>query len=169
MGIFDKLFKRNKNIAEPAVMKNQKPKFVRRDQQGNSIYEIYAGTDAESAKAFLLTKQVDKKLYYIVVETPEGNWGMDIQGLYLERLLPWQTENNSTNCEGSISFMSWSQFGLEMAAKGLNDNFIAKVQCGKCEEEWLDGIRYQNTTLVRCPKCKVLNNVDSRNIQVYLV
>lgn len=173
MGIFDKLFGKNKSSEESVTQKNHQPKFVRKERKEcagrEATYEIFKAKDAESAKAFLLTKRIDKELYYIIVETPEGNWGMDVEGLYLERLLSWQTNISSAECEGSIVPMSYSMFGLEMAAKGFNDNFIVKVQCGKCKHEWLDGVRYKNFTVVRCPKCKTLNKVDSNNIVVWLV
>ena len=174
MGILDKLFGRKKTVEESIPTESRrKPEFVRkysvRGQGGDSTYEIYKDIDAESAKDFLLTKKVDKRLYYIVVETPEGNWGMDVEGLYLERLLPWQTHTGSAKCEGNVIPMSWSTFGLQMAAKGINDNFVAKVQCGNCEHQWLDAMRYRNITVVQCPKCKTLNKVDSDSIQVMFV
>ena len=121
--------------------------------------------NAETTKTFLLTKKVDKKHYYIVVETPEGNWGLDIKGLYLEKLLPFQTDIESATCEGHTCSMP-DIFGLQMAARGINNNFIVKVQCGGCNQEWLDGLRYQNITVVKCPKCKTLNKVDSGNFHV---
>jgi len=111
----------------------------------------------------------DKKLYYIIVETPEGNWGMDVEGLFLEHLPHWQTNISSAECEGSIDPTSGSKFGLEGAAKGVTDNFIINIQCGNCNHEWYDGVRYKNFTVVRCPKCKKLNKVNSNNIQVWLV
>ena len=51
---------------------------------GVLTYEVYKGHTAQEAREFLATKTVDQPLYYIVVETPEGNWGKDIQGLYKE-------------------------------------------------------------------------------------
>jgi hypothetical protein len=161
MSIISKIF------GNPA--KTQTPKFLRKEQGGKNTYEIFQSRDAESARQFLLTKQVDRQFYYIVVETPEGNWGMDIQGLYLERLLPWQLESGSADCTGQIIPMSWNNFGLEMAAKKFNDNFIVKIECGSCSNQWLDGVRYQNTTIVRCPACKKANLVDSDNIKAFFV
>ncbi len=158
--------KKQISISKTPDTNNPQPKFIRKEHHGNNTYEVYEGKDAESAKSFLLKKKVNKKLYYIVVETPEGNWGADIEGLYLEHLLPWQMDISSAKCEGDIIPMSWSRFGLEGAAKGFNDNFIVTVRCGKCEHQWLDGIRYQNITIVRCPKCKTLNKIDSKNIEV---
>ena len=76
------------------------PKFIRKQRQDDCIYEIYEGTNAESAKEFLISKEVEKPKYYIVVKTPEGNWGMDVDGLYLKRLLPWQTETNLAQAKG---------------------------------------------------------------------
>lgn len=169
MGIFDRLLGKKKRVEETAARKSKQPKFIRKERQGKNTYEIYKGRDAESAREFLMTKRVDKPLYYIVVETPEGNWGMDVKGLYLERLLPWQMNIRSAECEGHIIPMSHTTFGLQMAAKGFNDNFIVKVQCGKCEHQWLDGVRYQKITVVRCPKCRALNKIDSSNIIVFLV
>jgi len=163
MGRFGGLFGKKKD-KESSDRKVEKPKFVRKEQKGNSTYEIYRGKDAETARAFLLKKRVDVQLYYIVVETPEGAWGMDVKGLYLEHLLPWQTKISSAECAGHIIPMSFDMFGLQMAARRYNDNFIAKVQCGKCEHQWPDGVRYQDLTVVRCPKCKAYNKVDSSSI-----
>lgn len=62
--------------------------FVREDRQSKMgatlIYRIYRGPDAASAKAFLEQNPVTKQLYYIVVETPEGNYCRDIGGMYKE-------------------------------------------------------------------------------------
>jgi hypothetical protein len=47
-------------------------------------YEIYKARTAEAARAFLAGKMVSERLHYLVVETPEGNWGRDINGIYKE-------------------------------------------------------------------------------------
>lgn len=47
-------------------------------------YRIYQGPDAHSAKAFLKRNAVRKRFLYIVVQTPEGNYGRDIQGICRE-------------------------------------------------------------------------------------
>lgn len=67
-------------------------RFVRKDREkkhmGNVevtfVYEMYQGPNAASAKEFLAKKSVSKQHYYIVVETPEGNYGRDIDGIYKE-------------------------------------------------------------------------------------
>lgn len=51
---------------------------------GISIYEVYSAPSRADAQAFLATKNVTVRFYYIVVETPEGNFGRDIQGTYQE-------------------------------------------------------------------------------------
>jgi hypothetical protein len=103
------------------------PKFVQKDTQPDgTVYEIYSGTDCESAKEFLATQKVSQKNYFIVVETPDGNWGTDIQGLYLEQLLAWQNNLSLANCEGIAQ--PYSIFGVEMAARRINDNFIVTTQ-----------------------------------------
>lgn len=167
MSIFKKLFGQ-KDETTSSSAKGSEPKFVRKDRNQSGTYETYRGRDAETAKTFLMKKRVDEQQYYIVVETPEGNWGLDVKGLYLERLLPFQKEISSAKCEGSTCGLP-DMFGLQMAARGINDNFIAKVECGNCQHQWQDGLRYQNMTVVRCPQCKTLNKVDSRNFNVVLV
>ncbi|MGE5580853.1 MAG: hypothetical protein ACM3WU_12560 [Bacillota bacterium] len=63
-------------------------KFIREqhvnDQYGDTVYRVYQAPDADTAKEFLSRNPVDKRLYYIVVETPEGNYGRDIDGIYKE-------------------------------------------------------------------------------------
>jgi hypothetical protein len=62
--------------------------FVREDRQNKMgvtfIYRIHKGPDAASAKAFLEQNPVTKQFHYIVVETPEGNYCRDVQGIYKE-------------------------------------------------------------------------------------
>lgn len=62
--------------------------FVREEHQqmiGSTLtYRIHKGPGATSAKAFLEQNPVNKKFFYIVVETPEGNYCRDIQGIYKE-------------------------------------------------------------------------------------
>lgn len=62
--------------------------FIREDRQQRMgrtlVYRIHKGPDAVSAKAFLEKNPVNKQLYYIIVETPEGNYCRDIQGIYKE-------------------------------------------------------------------------------------
>jgi hypothetical protein len=47
-------------------------------------YELYSADSGQEARSFLDTKSVFRQLYYVVVETPEGNWGKDINGMYKE-------------------------------------------------------------------------------------
>ena len=62
--------------------------FIREDHRQvmgeDAIYRIHKCPDAASAKAFLKKNPVDRKFYHIVVETPEGNYCRDIQGIYKE-------------------------------------------------------------------------------------
>jgi hypothetical protein len=159
MGILDRFFgKKSAPLGD-----GKAPRFVRKEETPGAIYEIYAADDAETARRFLLTKQVDQEKYYVMVETPEGTWGVDKLGLYLERLLPFQTDLSAAGCDGRTCSMP-DPAGLEMAANGLNESFVIKVQCGKCQREWTDAVRYQNVTVVRCPGCKMLCKIDTSNI-----
>ncbi len=51
---------------------------------GVSTYEVYTGPDRASAIAFLWDRQIDRRYYYMVVDTPEGSFGRDRVGLYQE-------------------------------------------------------------------------------------
>jgi phage FluMu protein Com len=144
------------------------PVFLEKRSLPGGTYEIYQSTDTESAKAFLKTRTVTEPKYYVIIETPDGNWGIDKEGLYLEQLLPWQKDLSLAGVEGSHNPLSVVAFSLQMAARHITDNFIVQVTCGSCGQEWLDGVRYQNTTVVRCPKCKTYNSIDTGNIQVFL-
>jgi hypothetical protein len=130
---------------------------------GVSTYEEYKAESAQAARQFLLTKQVKEPNYYIVVETLEGGWGLDVEGLYLERLAPWQTDISLAEVEGRTGSGSPSQFALDSARRCITDNFVHTVICGKCGEEWQDGLRYQAVTVVKCPHCNTKNSVSSRH------
>ena len=137
-------------------------------KKGNSTYEGYRADTAEKARHFLSCCTVTEPLYYIVVHTPEGTWGLDREGMYLEELQPFQTDLTLAECEGSCAIFGahMRMFNVYTTACGLTDNFADDVRCGSCGHEWVDGIRYQDKTVVRCPKCYVYNLVDSTNIQV---
>ncbi len=146
---------------------SSKPQFMGYQEGGNGTkYEMYKSTSAEEARKFLETKTVTQPMYYVIVETPEGNWGKDKEGLYLEKLLPFQTDISKKNCTGSINGFP-SLFSLSTALQKISDNFICHVSCGKCGHIWEDGLRYQNLTIVKCPKCKVYNEIDTSNIHAY--
>jgi len=53
--------------------------------EGRSLFEVYVAGTKDEALEFLRSKSVTEKLYYIVVETPEGNWGLDIDGIYQDK------------------------------------------------------------------------------------
>ncbi len=57
-------------------------------------------------------------------------------------------------------------FNLGIAERGIADNFVVQVQCGKggCNGLWHDALRYQDKTIVRCPKCSSFNVIDTHNI-----
>lgn len=47
-------------------------------------YEVYTARNKIDALAFLEKKKVERDRYYIIVETPEGNWGKDSMGIFKE-------------------------------------------------------------------------------------
>ena len=49
-----------------------------------AVYRIFRAPDAMMAKQFLKDRPVSEPFLYIVVETPQGNYARDIQGIYKE-------------------------------------------------------------------------------------
>ena len=74
----------HKKLAATSVNMPCGIKFKEKRVDGRYTYEIYTGNSKEEALVFLDGKMVSQGLYYIVVETPEGNYGKDIQGVYKE-------------------------------------------------------------------------------------
>ncbi|MFD4999889.1 hypothetical protein [Streptomyces buecherae] len=137
-----------------------------RSRRGTERHVVFRGGDAELAKRYLLDlPPVEERLLRYVVRTPDGTWGRDSGGLYLEALRPWQRDASAADCTGTVVAVAGLR-GLVLAARGQGDNFIAEVACGRCEHEWYDGLRYQAVTAVRCPHCGALNGVDSGCVNV---
>jgi hypothetical protein len=61
-----------------------KVKFIKEHKELTSIYRIYQAPNAATAKEYLRRNPVDKKLYYLIVETPDGNYCRDIEGTFKE-------------------------------------------------------------------------------------
>lgn len=75
-------------VAKAEVSQPDGVVFVREDRQQRAgvtmVYRVHKAPDAASAKAFLEQNPVARQFYYLVVETPEGNYCRDIQGMYKE-------------------------------------------------------------------------------------
>jgi hypothetical protein len=133
---------------------------------GGNTYVTLRGDDPEAAKAFLRKEPVTRDFYYVVVETPDGVWGTDVNTLYLEKLRPWQRDAGAAECDATIEALIDGHHNLITAAQGIMDNFLVEVSCGRCAQHWIDGVRYRAPTLVRCPACGTANRVDSSAITV---
>jgi hypothetical protein len=137
-------------------------RFVEIKQTDQAVYQTLACDDPEIAKRFLMNERVDRALYYIIVDTPDGNWGLDVKGLFLEKLRPWQTDTANADCRGMITGAVDGMQSIRAAALGHADNWVTMVTCGRCDHVWVDGVRYCARTLVRCPNCQARNVIDSR-------
>lgn len=86
MGIFDRLFgKKEKPNDEKHYEKIRFKETIVKPGRlfgETCTYEVYTATSKLDALSFLENKKVTKKLYFIEVETPEGNWGKDHFGIY---------------------------------------------------------------------------------------
>jgi len=51
---------------------------------GTDTFEEWTAGSAQAAKEYLNTRTISEAQYYLVVETPEGNWGKDLTGVYKE-------------------------------------------------------------------------------------
>lgn len=92
MSFFIKLFGQKEEIKKESGIKS----FKEKDNMGTRQDTLSAANtywiarmsspkpDAASARAFLQEYPVTQQLYYLVVETPQGNICRDIQGIYTE-------------------------------------------------------------------------------------
>ena len=58
--------------------------FVREDKTDEGTFLTYKALSLADAMTFLSTQNITQPSYYVVVETPEGNYGKDIYGTYKE-------------------------------------------------------------------------------------
>ena len=59
-------------------------KFVKKYTKNGFTYECYEAKTKADAMMFLCGKEVTQGLYYICVDTPEGSFGRDKNGIYEE-------------------------------------------------------------------------------------
>lgn len=71
----------NENKADSKV---EKVKFIKNEQMGDNKYKIYSAPSKQAAMDFLQNNPVTESFFYVIVETPEGNYARDIQGIYRE-------------------------------------------------------------------------------------
>ena len=82
--------RKNSDAPSPSIKapaSNGNAKLVRYKEKvtnNGAIYEVYTAPNKASAVAFLKGKLVTKGQYYICVDTPEGSFGRDINGIYQE-------------------------------------------------------------------------------------
>jgi hypothetical protein len=76
--------KNGKIINEPTPVIQKNVEFLREDRDNDNIWVVYQASSKVDAIAFLSKQVVDKPSFYIVVETPEGNFGRDKDGFYEE-------------------------------------------------------------------------------------
>ena len=58
--------------------------FMREDRDTDNVWSIHQASCKADAMAFLSSHPVDRPHFYLIVETPEGNFGRDLHGIYQE-------------------------------------------------------------------------------------
>jgi hypothetical protein len=134
--------------------------------QNQYTYEYYRAASAEEARYFLDMTKVTLPLYYVMVHTPEGTWGRDKDGIFLESLRDYQHNISLAQCEAKTALFPQRLQDLQMAANKVTDNYILSITCGYCGYEWMDGVGYRTKTVVKCPECGRYNLADTENIRV---
>ena len=134
---------------------------------GRSI--VFRATDTDAARRFLESLTVNERGLRYMVETADGTWGADIDGLYLQNLRAWQRDTGAATHSGQVVRVHDTVTGLINAARGGLDNFTVSVVCGRCAGQWSDGVRYRDVTATCCPHCHALNRVDTTHIRVTIV
>ena len=72
-------------VGQPVVSENRKKvDFLREDTDNNNIWRIYQAPSKVDAMAFLSKITINRPSFFVVVETPEGNFGRDKDGFYQE-------------------------------------------------------------------------------------
>jgi hypothetical protein len=56
--------------------------FFNEKREGSMVWMMYKAPSKADAMAFLSKQHIDKPLYYVVVQTPEGTFGKDKDGYY---------------------------------------------------------------------------------------
>ena len=72
---------------KPVLVENGNPELVKFKEnltRGDSTYVVHTAPTKADALAFLQKKTVKTLSRYLVVDTPEGNLGRDINGIYEE-------------------------------------------------------------------------------------
>jgi ribosomal protein S27E len=128
-------------------------------------YEYYRASSPEEARYFLDQTYITLPLYYVMVETPEGTWGRDKDGMFLEHLCDFQHNLSLAQCEANSAFLPQRMEDVQLAANGITDNFLLSVNCGSCGHEWTDGVTYRSKTVVKCPECGKYNLVNTEHIR----
>ena len=73
----------NPSVKAPAASGNAKSaRYQEKIVKNGATYEVYSAPDKASAIAFLKGKRVTQGQYYLCVDTPEGSFGRDINGIY---------------------------------------------------------------------------------------
>lgn len=128
-------------------------------------YEYYRASGPEEARFFLEQTEVTLPLYYVMVETPEGKWGRDKDGIFLEGLADFQRNLSLAQCKAITALLPKRIEDVQLAANQITDNFLLSVTCGSCGYEWTDGVAYRSKTIVKCPECGKYNLADTENIR----
>jgi hypothetical protein len=153
-------------ITRKAAAAGLMPLQLKTVHNGQARYVVFRGNDPEKAKRFLWDAKVNELGLQYVVETTDGNWGADIDGLYLENLREWQRDTDMATRIGKVITVHDPIKALVNAERGALDNFLVEIECGRCRSSWWDGVRYQDSTAVRCPRCRTINRVETHNISV---
>lgn len=152
-------------ITRKAAAAGLMPLQLKSVQNGQARYVVFRGNDPERAKRFLWDIEVNELGLQYVVETTDGDWGADIDGLYLENLREWQRDTDMATRIGKVVTVHDPTKALVNAERGTLDNFLVEIECGRCQSSWWDGVRYQDSTAVRCPRCRTINRVETHNIR----
>ncbi len=67
-----------------ASVKTDNVTFVSEDHKGMHTYRVHRAPSKAAAMAFLQANPVPRNYLYLIVETPDGDFGRDINGIYEE-------------------------------------------------------------------------------------
>ncbi|MFX0148879.1 MAG: hypothetical protein ACFE8E_14160 [Candidatus Hodarchaeota archaeon] len=131
-------------------------------------YDVYSANNIKEAIKFLRKQEIKLPYYYIVIETPEGNIGKDIIGIYNEQnseLIELGRRKKLPNMKKSQEFCTQcGYFVFPMKPFNNEVSHVLNIEdmcnkgvgfyCSSCETVWCAQCVVISGYVVKCKLCR---------------